>query len=805
MRGVFVFILLLGLAAGVASAQERTVVAIEFEGNRRYTDEFLREQITTKVGEKFDPALLGRDQRTLRDFFNAVTGIDTVEVEGGVKLVFRVIDRVVVGKVAINGLKGAKKADVEPLMTTRRGKPIHEFALRIDEEMIERLEREKGYHFVEVRHVLVKTPHRGVQNVIFQVYPQRRIRVKEVILEGAHSLDRDTILQGASNSDSYRHTFLGIGKIFSPSYFDRAALDRDRRRMELIYHNEGFLDARVALVDIRFDEKQKFATIHYRIDEGDRYRLGALTVKFAAQSGALPVQGDRAFLNVKRLEALATFELGDPFRYADVRSTRRRIQQRLWSRAYAVSEVGVKKHEKPGSRTVDLTYIVYAGSRVRLGRLRILGNQWTRDNVIRRQFLEGAYPGQPLNLEAVERGESALRQLRYFARVQRKGRPPHGLLHDSAHQPDDEYDLEIEVEETSTRSFNIGAAVSTDGGLFANFSLDFRNFDIRKPPKNLSGVFDEDAFRGAGQRLVLSAAPGTTFSSFEVTFADPAVRDSPWSFRGSLARRVARFDTWTQIQDGLSFRVGRFMDKRQRWHARLGLSWRRVTIEDPDANAPQLALDEQGRNDINGMGLTFTYDRRRSLDVVRGFRMTFGGDLYGSFFGGEYDLFKVRYTYLQGWRVYETEGGGHHRLKLNFSTDWSVPFGDTATTPIFERYFAGGRNLRGFEFREVGPRSNGSAEGGQFRSLLSLEYTIPLTDRRRGIGFDLVFFTDQGTNLEEASDLSWDLWRVTLGFGLAIGFGGPQQPPLHIDFGFAVKSVPTDIEQVVSFSFRRDF
>ncbi|MEE8105357.1 MAG: outer membrane protein assembly factor BamA [Planctomycetota bacterium] len=789
----------------VAAQDSPRVVAIRFQGNQRYTDEVLREQIATKVGALLDSALLGQDERTLRRYFSAVTRIEEIPVEGGVEIVFHVEDRAIVGKVTVDGFKTVNKEDFLPLMTTRRGRPLHSFALKSDKELIERLQKEKGYHFAEVRYRTEPTKDKGIVDVYFDVYPQRRIRVLRVVLEGAHSLDRSDVLRGATNSDRYRDKFLGIGKLLSPSYFDRAALDQDRRRIELIYQAEGYLDARVALVGVRFDVNREFATIHYRIDEGERYLLGDLEVIWSDREHAKPEPVDAEFLSLDRLAALAVFGSGDPYRIEDVRASRRRIEQRIWFKSYAVSDVEVGTHADPLNHTVNLTYRITVNRKVSLGRLRIVGNQFTRDNVIRRHFLEGAYPGEPLNMESVTRGESSLRRLNYFSRVSR-GRQNQGLIAVPEPTKPNEYDLEFDVTETTTRSFNIGGAVSTDGGIVGNLRLVYRNFDIKKPPNRLRDLFDDEVLRGGGQQFTVSFAPGTTFSTFEIAFADPALRDSRWALRTSVARRLSRFDDYDQSTDGGSIRVGRFLDMNQRWRLNLDWSYRAVLISNPQSNAPKNALAEQGTTRAHGVGVSLTFDRRRELDVLRGWQITIGAQLFGSFLGADMDVFKTRLSYVQGWRMFETAAGNTHRLLLKIDVDYASGFGQTPEVPIFERYFAGGRNLRGFEFREVGPRSNGRPSGGEFRGLVTLDYAIPIATRNQGgISLDFVLFLDQGTLLNRLSDWTNDQWRITPGFGLAIGFGPPTQPPIHIDFGFPIQDVDGDVRQVFSFAFRRDF
>jgi len=814
VRGIRGTVLVAFLSA-LAGAQEppspappagKKVVRVRFEGNRRYTEDFLKEQIATKEGQLYDSGLIARDSQVLRQYFASVADTEVKDVEGGVEITFVVLDRVVVGEVVIQGLARVREEEIRPLLSTRAGRPLLEHSLESDRDLIERLHLQEGYRFVDVHCYRKPTKKADVEDVIFQVLPGSQVKVRKVVFEGAHSIDRDKLARVLRNSDHYRKTWLGLGKIFSPSYYDRAALETDRRKLEVYYEREGFLDVKAVRVAATFDEKRKEATIRYRIEEGARYRVVSFKVEYVADG--LPEEQDRAYLSPAALETLSRLEFQQPFRMEDLSNTDRQIRNRLWERAYDKSRIETRVTKDAEAHTVEVTLQINAGPKVRLGRLRVYGNRYTQDNVIRRQFRSGALPGEPLNLEELEAARNRLSSLRYFGPVRYgDGLDPWGLVRDPSAPEPDIWDTELEVEETETRSFNFGAGVSTDGGAYAQIAVTWRNFDITKTPDSPFRIFDQDAFRGGGQTFSISLAPGTVYSNYGVSFSDPALRDSRWSFGTSIFRRVAFYDTYQETTDGASVNVGRFLDTALVWRISLeyGFSW--VTISNPDFDAPLDALDIQGRTSESGFTLALKRTKRREVDAfLNGHITTLSGTFFGGPLGAEVDVVKAQFEHRAGWRMLPTKSGGWHRITTAVGVDWATEFGDTAEVPIFERYFLGGRNLRGFEFREVGPRSNGSPEGGTFMVTWSTQYTIPLTTRESsGFSLDLVLFCDQGNLVSDPSDFSFDEWRLSVGFGFAVGFGGPTQPPLLLDFGFAILDEPGDKKQVVSVAFERNF
>jgi outer membrane protein insertion porin family len=105
--------------------------------------------------------------------------------------------------------------------------------------------------------------------------------------------------------------------------------------------------------------------------------------------------------------------------------------------------------------------------------------------------------------------------------------------------------------------------------------------------------------------------------------------------------------------------------------------------------------------------------------------------------------------------------------------------------PFYERYYLGGQDtLRGFRYRSVGPREDGSGNepiGGNTYYFGYAEYSVPLiqTDTERGVGVRLAVFYDIGNVMRQS--YSWDSnysdnWGIGLRLNLPIG-------PLRLDYG----------------------
>jgi len=210
---------------------------------------------------------------------------------------------------------------------------------------------------------------------------------------------------------------------------------------------------------------------------------------------------------------------------------------------------------------------------------------------------------------------------------------------------------------------------------------------------------------------------------------------------------------------------------------------------------------------VHSFSPRITWTRRRQADpFLNGYRVSGVAHYMGGVMQGDVDVWKVELSGSLGFRTIRNKQGSWQRVRLHLAANYASAFSDTPEVPIFERYFLGGQNLRGFQFREVGPKSNGSAKGGEFRWTFIMQYTFPLAQRDvTGFGFDFHVFLDQGTLVENIDEVRWDNWRVAAGFGIGIQFGSPNQPPLTIDFAWPLRQVDSDVTQVVSVSFERTF
>jgi len=122
-----------------------------------------------------------------------------------------------------------------------------------------------------------------------------------------------------------------------------------------------------------------------------------------------------------------------------------------------------------------------------------------------------------------------------------------------------------------------------------------------------------------------------------------------------------------------------------------------------------------------------------------------------------------------------------HVLSLQFTFGYGSGMRQTDDIPIFERFYAGGRDRpRGFDFRGMGPHDRGDPVGGDALVLGTIEYSYPIfVEFLRG-----AFFYDIANLVPDLYDLQDTKWRNVVGFGIRFFIPQLGNIPVKLDFGF---------------------
>jgi outer membrane protein insertion porin family len=450
-------------------------------------------------------------------------------------------------------------------------------------------------------------------------------------------------------------------------------------------------------------------------------------------------------------------EAGFPYSGSQVKADEKMIQDYYGSRGYADARVETSILSG-GPGQVKVLYRVTEGSKSFIQKVNIAGNTVTQDRVIRRELPFA--PGEELNTVKMETGKNRLNNMNYFSQVDMRSidTGAEGFK-----------DVNIDVVEKSTGTINFGAGFSSIDSLVGFMDLTQTNFDITDWP----------SFRGAGQRFNLNARFGLQRRDFSMSLTEPWFLGQKLSFTTSLFYRNLFFlsDRFDQTEAGLSLGLRKPLGEHS--YVDMTYTLQNVTIDGIDPNASQIIKDEEGEYLQSKLDFAYVHDTRDNLFITRsGHKVELGMMASGSFLGGDVDAYGLNF---QGAQYFNLPGD----TILSFEGAWrtvdSWGGGDNGV-PIFERLFLGGaNNLRGFQFREVGPKDEtGEPIGGGTSAYLTTEFTFPIFEKVRGA----VFYDVGFVNLD-AYDASTANLNSNVGVGLRLFL---PIGPIRVDFGVPTKS-----------------
>jgi outer membrane protein insertion porin family len=406
---------------------------------------------------------------------------------------------------------------------------------------------------------------------------------------------------------------------------------------------------------------------------------------------------------------------------------------------------------------MDVAFDFDEGAQSYLEHINITGNVRTKDKVIRREF--AIQPGDVFNMPLVETSKARLMNTKYFSKVE--AYPEDTLIPGRK-------DLNVLVEEQRTGSFNFGAGFSSIDSLLGFAEITQSNFDITRWPY----------FTGGGQHFRIRAQYGVERKDFIVSLTEPYFLDQEIAVGIDGFFNQASFTSNEYSEEHYGFDVtGR---KRLTQFLSLKAEYRlehSSIFNVSDTASPEIQFWESSPRLKSQISATLTYDDRDSVFLTRrGTRIDFTAYVAGGFLGGDTDIYGFD---LVAAKYFSLPFDGILILNGEVATVSTWAGGDAV--PLWDRLYLGGaNNLRGFKFRDVGPKDDsGEPIGGDTLARFTVEYTFPIIDKVRGAVFYDVGFVNSGEYSFSTSDINSDV-----GFGVRLDL---PIGPIRLDLGFPLQ------------------
>lgn len=567
---------------------------------------------------------------------------------------------------------------------------------------------------------------------------------------------------------------------FQRMAYSSRELEDDINSLKAVYQSQGYLNAEIApQLNYYYHDKPEHLFVTIEIHEGVRTMVGKLSLEG---------------LTNKQEEAVSRQLTNRPglfYSPENEQKDRDTILRYLANRGYAHARVTTSSSPEDNKHLVNVNYQVDPGSKEMIARVVLLGNQHTREGVVRRQL--SFRSGQPVNESALLKSQRKLYDLGLFNQVQ--------IAPQNPGSQETEKSVLVSMEETPRWTVGYGGGIEVQrlgsnepqGNLKASprISLDVSRIDVGGRNQTLS-------FRGRLSTLDKGAAVSYFVPKF------PTRRDIS-------VRLNADIDTSRNVLTFTAKRKEASIVFEKRWSRTTFLSarysFRNVQALDLSnrISANQIPLASLPAK-IGMFAMSYVNDHRDNpLDPTRGSYSVADAGVSWSGLGSEANFLRFSAQNATYYRLaphvvfardtrlaVESPYGGLRQVTIT-EPDGTKQTILTHEIPLPERFFMGGADShRGFSINQAGPRDpeTGFPIGGNALFLNSLELRFSFAQDRLG----LVLFHDMGNvystirkmrlfKFSQNSPADFDYTVHALGIGLI--YKTPVGP-LRFDVAYAL-------------------
>jgi outer membrane protein insertion porin family len=681
-----------------------TIEKIIIEGNKKVSRDTMLFYMKSRDKGPFSKKMLRDDFKTLWDtgFFENIA----IEAQDGVsgKIVrLNVAENFLISSVKFKTGKKIKENDIiEKLQDNKIVLTAFSYfnpsRLKRVEKIILDLLQDKGFNQGKVNISTTEDTEKRQVNVVIDVVQGPKTRIAEVIFPGLDSkkISPGFLKRGMKNSR--RHDiFSSVG---GKDVFNKEKIGEDLEEVRLRLQQKGFLEARVGTPKVSmikgktiFGKSRPMMRIAIPIETGPQYRVGSVKI-----------EGNKV-IKTEFLYSLITLKKGDLYNIKKRNTIVTTIKDIYGNFGHIFCSISPIENLDPVKRIADVTFRINEGDIAYVGKLEFKGNTFTRDNVIRREWL--IQEGRRMNMGALKNGLTRMQQL--------------GIV-------SVEEAPEFEQDPVDPQKLNISVNVKELNRQMVNFNFGFSGYQ----GTFIALGYSTQNFLGRGETMNLNLQYGSKYKQYRLAFSEPYLLGLPVNTGFSIHKTDIEY-TGMYLRKGQGFSLSTSGRIYHFLRGSLSYSYEKVNIEDITGDSSSYnPLDSiyHWNGTTSSISPTIYYSTVDSpLFPTRGSKILFSYKYSGGFLGGDVNLHKTKLqlqTFIRPWEK------SLHTLGLQLIHQSLTPFGK-GSFPLYEKFYMGGESsIRGFDYYQVGPRNaKGNAVGGNKSLQLNFEYTIPFNRSRQ--------------------------------------------------------------------------
>jgi len=639
-----------------ATTEQVRISGIKVTGNRRVAEGTVLSYLPVQIGDVVSQG--GLSQSLERLYATNLFKDIKLHIDGSV-LTVTIVENPIINRVNIEGNdvitddRLLEVIDVQPRRVYNRQVALDAAAKLLD------VYRAGGRFAAVVEPKIIELDENRV-DLVFEVDEGPLIKINSIVFSGNQNFSDRALSQAIVSREKRWWAFL------TPNdKYDEGRLDYDVRLLRQYYLSRGYADINVSRARGGLLPDRSGFAITFLIDEGVRYKVNNINMTSEIEN-----------IDLDSLKSLMAFGNDNWYDVRRLEQGLLDISNQLGAFGYAFVDVTPEIKTDPATGMLDIAVNIGQSRRNFVERIEFVDNTRTLDSVIRREF--ELVEGDAFNQLKLDRSVRNVRNLGYFSKVDVQN-----IRGSSA----DQTIARVTVEEQSTGDFSIGVGYS---------SLDKTSLTL--------GI-NERNFLGTGRRASASISTSDTQTDFVFGLTQP------YLFGRDLTGSIDVFKTKSSANNTSTNRTGfdlgaRFNAANDVYHrVTYGISTSKITNTATSATS---VTGENGKSLLkSAVSYTIGKDTRDNrFDPTEGFFTEISETLSGV--GGDVNFLRSNFR------------GGYYKPYLFKSLVFGVKgrlghisgLGDDVTQS--ERFFLGGRDVRGFDSNGIGPRDTGSggAVGG---------------------------------------------------------------------------------------------
>ncbi|MGP1871532.1 MAG: outer membrane protein assembly factor BamA [Arsenophonus sp.] len=716
-------------SATVYSSNEFIIEDIHLEGLQYITVNTILLKMSIQIGDKINNNDI---DRIIRVLFSTGNFEDVKILRDKNTLIVQVKERPIIANIKFLGNKSIKDDLLKQNLDAsniRIGELLDRKKLSHIEKGIQDFYYSIGKYNATIKTIITTLPHNRIDlKLIF--YEGISAKIQQINIIGNKQFRTDELINHFQLSD-----YTPWWNFNANQKYEKQKLTNDLEMLRTFYFDRGYAKFNIDSTNISLtpDKKNIFITIN--VTEGNKYIISDIQVN-----------GETAG-HYNEINQLITIKLHSLYNGSEINNIERKIKDLFAYYGYAYPSVITHIKINDEKKTIKLYVNIDAGKRFYVRKIHFVGNEITKDSVLRREMrqMEGAW----LSNNLINFGKDRLNRVGFFETVDVE-------MHRVPNIPD-QIDVVYRVKEHNTGSMNFGIGFGTESGI---------TFQV--------GIQQEN-WLGTGNSVGISASKNNYSTYTELSLTDPYFTINGISLGGRLFYNdfnakdadLSRYNNKAYgVDNTLSFPFN------ENNTFRIGTSFIHNSLSDMK---PQVGmwryLQSMNKNinfydkvnyHANDLSLNFgwTYNNlNHGFLPTKGNKTSINSKITVP--GSNNQYYKILFNSSQYYPIdYNNQWIFLARTQLAYSNGFS-----SKELPFYENFYAGGvGTVRGLGYNNIGPKAiyleeeNGvirpkssspsmDAIGGNAMITASLELITPtpFADKRHDNSIRTSFFIDMGT------------------------------------------------------------